>query len=157
MLAKYLKGIRASRVLASPQAAVSQLGSQWQVSACGNGLQKSYEFCDFYEASNFIQRYTDYCQKVNHVPQWSNVYNKVNVTLTNAEFNAVTEKEVSLGKYLDIVSKAHLESDNIDDVLSFEQVMDAAQIGAPATRNAQDQSTSLYVEDESKATLLLGQ
>ena len=61
-----------------------------------------------------MNRYAEYCRKVNMAPEWSNVYNKVNVRLSNQEFGGVTEKEVSAGQYLDIVGKARL-SEAIDD------------------------------------------
>jgi len=38
------------------------------------------------------------------VPQWANVYNRVTVSLKNAEFGGVTSKEVAAGSYLDMVS-----------------------------------------------------
>ena len=61
---------------------------------------------------------------MNHLPQWSNVYNTVNVTLTNNEFNTVTSKEVSLGKYLDMTSQATLG--DVEAELTFEQVIEKA-------------------------------
>ena len=70
-------------------------------------------------ASNFIARYTDYCQKVNQAPEWSNVYNKVSVRLLNAEFSAVTTKEVQVGKYLDMVSEQTIYKD-VEDTLRLE-------------------------------------
>ena len=51
-----------------------------------------------------MERYTDYCQKVNGSPEWSNVYNRVSVRLYNAEFEGVTTKEIAMGKYLDRLS-----------------------------------------------------
>ena len=74
---------------------------------------------------------------MNHTPQWSNIYNKVNVTLTNAEFGGITEKEVSLATYLDIVSLAHLDQ-SVNDVLSFGQVMQIANIDVASARNNQE-------------------
>ena len=103
------------------------------VFCCGNAFRGpsefeveycfSFTFCDFNEASNFINRYTDYCGRLNHEPNWNNVYNRVGVTLSNAEFGKVTEKEVTLGKYLDTVSKAHLGD---IDAVPFEHLMDVA-------------------------------
>ena len=74
-----------------------------------------------------MTRYADYCAQLNHTPEWFNVYNRVNVTLRNAEFDAVTEKEVRIGKYLDVVSKATLNQD-VDDELSIERVSQIAAL-----------------------------
>ena len=52
------------------------------------------------------------------IPQWSNVYNRVNVTLHNKEFGGVTSLEVNAGSYLDMVSKQSLAHD-VEDVLAF--------------------------------------
>ena len=147
MLANYLKSMRAAKVL-QPAAAAATLGNGWQVTSCGNGLEKKYQFHDFIEASNFIQRYTEHCQKVNQEPQWSNVYNNVSVTLANAEFKAVTMKEVSIGQHLDMQSRLHLEGADVDAVLSFDQIVGLARIEPPVARNAQDHPTSLFPEDD---------
>ena len=115
MLANYLKGIRAAKKVTS-QTALAQLNG-WSEGSNG-ALTKKFEFEDFHAASNFLKRYTDYCQAQNMTPQWSNVYNRVEVTLHNPEFGGVTAKEVSAGSYLDLVSKSSLHQD-IEDVMSF--------------------------------------
>ena len=55
-----------------------------------------------------MNRFTAYCSKLNHTPEWSNVYNRVSVRLHNNEFNGVTDKEVSIGQYLNTVSNVTL-------------------------------------------------
>ena len=87
MLANYLKGIRASKKVPTPTA-LSQL--QGWSEAPNGGITKKFVFEDFQQASNFMQRYTDYCQGINLTPQWSNVYNRVEVSLVNHEFGGVT-------------------------------------------------------------------
>ena len=106
MLAKYLKDLRAARVV-SPSQAVSSLGAGWTPSEDG-AVSKEFLFDDFQQASNFMNRYADYCAQLNHTPEWSNVYNRVNVRLVNREFSGVTDKEVTIGKYLNTVSTATL-------------------------------------------------
>jgi len=81
MLAKYLHQVRSTRVVATGQAIQSGLGAAGWAEGENGALTKNYQFEDFRQASNFLQRYTDYCQKVNHTPQWSNVYNRVSVNL----------------------------------------------------------------------------
>ena len=147
MLANYLKSVRQSRVLASPQVALGQLGANWQVSGDGASIEKQFVFTDFHEASNFIQRYTDYCSKLNSIPQWSNVYNKVTVKLSDPEFKSVSSKEVSLGQYLDMVHRT-----NIHDIPSFEDVMDSARLSEEVGRNDKGMVTSLFLEDQIKAS-----
>ena len=84
-------------------------------------------FEDFVQASNFMCRYADYCSQVNHTPEWSNVYNRVNVRLHNREFNGVTAKEVEIGQYLNTVGKVTLNED-VAGELTFEEITQAAGI-----------------------------
>ena len=71
-----------------------------------------------------MTRYAAYCQKVNMEPSWSNVYDRVTVTLQNSEFGGVTMKEVEAGKYLNMVSTVNIrESAGDDDALAFEEVV----------------------------------
>ena len=122
MLAKYLKEIRASKVISSSQA-LGQLGAGWTQGE-GGALEKQFLFDDHVQASNFMQRYTDYCQKVNMVPQWQNVYNRVSVRLESKEFGGVTTKELSAGNFLDKVASARLT--DVDENLPFERVQEIA-------------------------------
>ena len=40
-------------------------------------------------------------EQINHHPEWSNVYNTVNITLTTHDFNGLSDKDVELGKFID--------------------------------------------------------
>ena len=91
-----------------------------------------------------MERYTDYCHKVNGSPEWSNVYNRVSVRLYNAEFEGVTTKEIGMGKYLDMVSTVTINQD-VEDFLTLEQVAERANIDTPGVSNDQNQPTSLYL------------
>ena len=127
MLATFLRDLRASRKVASAVAQQS-LGSHWTVQDNG-ALKRDFQFADFHEAKFFMTRYSDYCHKINMQPQWSNVYNRVSVTLHNSEFDGVTTKEVDAGKYLNMVSTVNIrESAAEDDVLKFEEIVQMGQI-----------------------------
>ena len=79
------------------------------------------------------------------------------MTLANAEFKSVTTKELGIGQFLDMQSRLHLEGADVDAVLSFEQIVSLAKLEPPVARNAQDQPTSLFLQDEvhERETLLL--
>ena len=96
-----------------------------------------------------MNRYADICAQLNHTPEWSNVYNRVSVRLQNKEFNAVTAKEVQIGQYLNTVSKATLNQD-VDEALSFENVVAVAGLNVHSLLNDQNQRTSLFSVAESK-------
>ena len=141
MLARYLKDLRSAKVV-STSSAISSLGAGWTEGANG-AIEKQFEFADFTVAANFMQRYTEYCHKVNAEPEWSNVYNKVTVKLHNAEFNAVTTKEVNLGKYLDMVSTVTLD-DDIEEGHQLAQVAEKARLERPSLINDQNQLSKQF-------------
>ena len=147
MLAKYLKDLRQAKVVSAAQA-VGTLGAGWTASESG-AVSKEFMFDDFIQASNFMNRYAAYCSSVNHTPEWSNVYNKVNVTLLNSEFSGVTEKEVQIGEYLNMVSTATINLD-VDDDMTIEKITEGASLDVQALLNDQNQPTSLFQVDEGK-------
>ena len=51
-----------------------------------------------------MSRFSQYCTRTNTTPQWSNVYNRVNVTLSNAEFGQISKTEVETANYLDMLA-----------------------------------------------------
>ena len=95
-----------------------------------------------------MTRYSDYCHKTSMSPSWSNVYNRVSVTLHNEEFGGVTQKEVNAGNYLNMVSEVNIrESAADDDKLTYEEIIAIGKIEDPAIVNNQDEPTSLYLKD----------
>ena len=67
-----------------------------------NQLQRSFEFKDFVEAFTFMTKVAFAAEKMNHHPNWSNVYNKVDIKLfTHDAKNSITEKEIKLSKEID--------------------------------------------------------
>jgi len=67
-----------------------------------NQLVRSFEFKDFVEAFSFMTRVAFAAEKMNHHPEWSNVYNKVEVRLsTHDAGNIVTDKDRKLAAEID--------------------------------------------------------
>ena len=64
-----------------------------------NALVRQFEFTDFSEAFSFMTRVAFLAEKMNHHPEWSNVYNKVTICLsTHDAGNIVTEKDRRLAE-----------------------------------------------------------
>ena len=62
-----------------------------------NSLRATFEFKDFVEAFAFMSKVALIAEKMDHHPNWSNVYNKVEITLTTHDAdNTVTEKDRKL-------------------------------------------------------------
>lgn len=69
-----------------------------------NQLQATFLFKDFVEAFAFMTEVAIYAEKQNHHPNWSNVWNKVEIQLTTHDAgNMVTEKDHLLAKSIDKV------------------------------------------------------
>ncbi len=54
-------------------------------------LHRVFEFDDFVEAFSFMTRIADISEELNHHPDWSNSWNKVDITITNHQAGGITE------------------------------------------------------------------
>jgi 4a-hydroxytetrahydrobiopterin dehydratase len=64
-------------------------------------LHREYKFADFVHAFGFMAISAIAIEKMNHHPEWFNVYNKVFVDLTTHDSGGVTAKDIELAKLLD--------------------------------------------------------
>jgi 4a-hydroxytetrahydrobiopterin dehydratase len=72
-----------------------------------NQLKRSFEFKNFVEAFTFMTKVAFAAEKMNHHPNWSNAYSKVQIALfTHDAKDTITEKDRSLAKEIDAVYKA---------------------------------------------------
>lgn len=76
-------------------AALSELQG-WSPVEGRPAIGKSYVFANFVEAFGFMTRCALVAEKMNHHPEWSNVYKTVNVTLTTHDAGGVTGLDVDL-------------------------------------------------------------
>ena len=67
----------------------------------GNAITKTFEFADFAAAIAFINRAAGPIDEMNHHPEWTNVYNRVDVRLTSHDTGAVTDRDLRLAAVLD--------------------------------------------------------
>ena len=63
-------------------------------------LHKEFEFRDFNQAFGFMSRAAMHCEKMNHHPEWFNVYNKLTVDLTTHDAGGITQNDINLAKIL---------------------------------------------------------
>jgi len=68
-------------------------------------LHKEYKFPDFIHAFGFMTTAALGIEKMNHHPEWFNVYNRVTVDLTTHDAQGITAKDAELAKLLDTVAK----------------------------------------------------
>jgi 4a-hydroxytetrahydrobiopterin dehydratase len=61
-----------------------------------NGIEKKFQFKNFSQALAFMVQVGILAEKSNHHPEWSNVYNKVNIRLITHDANGLTDKDFDL-------------------------------------------------------------
>ncbi|MFN3838879.1 MAG: 4a-hydroxytetrahydrobiopterin dehydratase [Brevundimonas sp.] len=67
-------------------------------------LARSLTFGDFNAAFGFMTRVALMADKMDHHPEWSNVYNRVEVLLTTHDADGVTQRDVTLARFIDKVA-----------------------------------------------------
>ncbi|MDN4165770.1 4a-hydroxytetrahydrobiopterin dehydratase [Cytophagales bacterium LB-30] len=71
-----------------------------------NALKRSFSFANFVEAFGFMSQVALLAEKMDHHPNWSNVYNRVDIVLTTHDAgNTVTEKDRALAQAIDRLIK----------------------------------------------------
>jgi 4a-hydroxytetrahydrobiopterin dehydratase len=77
----------------------------WGKAADGrDAIAKSFKFKDFNAAFGFMARTALWAEKADHHPEWFNVYNRVDVTLTTHDADGVSEKDVALARFMDAIA-----------------------------------------------------
>jgi 4a-hydroxytetrahydrobiopterin dehydratase len=67
----------------------------------GDALTKTYSFDDFTAAMDFMQRAAGPIDEMDHHPEWTNVYNRVDVRLSSHDAGGITDRDIRLAKTLD--------------------------------------------------------
>jgi len=73
----------------------------WTRLANRDAIHKTFKFKDFNAAFGFMTRAALIAEKMDHHPEWANVYNKVEVTLTTHSAGGVTEQDLTLAAAMD--------------------------------------------------------
>ena len=70
----------------------------WTTSADGKALERSYRFKDFAEAFAFLTRVAAHAEAVDHHPEFTSVWNRVDFRLTSHDAGGVTDRDVALAE-----------------------------------------------------------
>jgi 4a-hydroxytetrahydrobiopterin dehydratase len=73
----------------------------WALGVDGKSLEKSFRFKNFSEAFAFLTRVAMHAEKVDHHPEFTNVWNRVDFRLTTHDTDNVTERDAKLAKAID--------------------------------------------------------
>ncbi|MCB2060647.1 MAG: 4a-hydroxytetrahydrobiopterin dehydratase [Novosphingobium sp.] len=73
----------------------------WILREDGLAISRELKFADFNQAFGFMTRIALHADKVDHHPEWSNVYNRVEVVLTTHDVNGLSALDAKLARKLD--------------------------------------------------------
>ena len=76
----------------------------WAEEADSDAISRTFIFADFGEAFGFMARAALVAEKMNHHPEWFNVYKTVEVTLTTHDAGGVTERDITLARAMDQIA-----------------------------------------------------
>lgn len=74
---------------------------EWRMVEGRDAITRTFLFKDFNAAFGFMSRVALKAEKMNHHPEWFNVYNKVEVTLSTHDAGGLTELDITLAKFID--------------------------------------------------------
>ena len=73
----------------------------WKLLSDRNAISKTYKFKNFNEAFAFMTSVAIFADKINHHPEWFNVYSRVDVVSTTHDLNGVSELDITLAEHMD--------------------------------------------------------
>ena len=82
------------------QAALTAL-PDWRRLGDRDAITRALKFANFSEAFAFMARIALAAEKMDHHPEWSNVYNRVEITLSTHDAGGLTERDISLATIVD--------------------------------------------------------
>ena len=80
--------------------------SGWNLAADKDALAKTFTFKDFSESFGFMTRCALLAEKMNHHPEWFNVYNRVEITLNTHDAGGVTELDLKMARAMNLYAAA---------------------------------------------------
>jgi 4a-hydroxytetrahydrobiopterin dehydratase len=92
MVAKLTDTERATLATALPQ---------WRMVAGRDAIQRDFAFADFSEAFGFMARVALLAEKQDHHPEWSNVWNRVSITLATHDAGGLSARDITLAQAID--------------------------------------------------------
>ena len=76
----------------------------WKMADGRDAVQKTFKFKDFNEAFGFMARAALVAERMNHHPEWFNVWNRVDVTLSTHDAGGLTELDLKLAEAMDRIA-----------------------------------------------------
>lgn len=74
---------------------------QWRLVSGRDAIQRDFAFRDFVEAWGFMNRVAVLAEKQDHHPEWSNVWNRVSITLSTHDAGGLSARDIALAQAID--------------------------------------------------------
>ncbi|KAK6173967.1 hypothetical protein SNE40_017333 [Patella caerulea] len=78
----------------------------WTTVTDRDAIYKEYLFKNFNQAFGFMTRVAMQAEKMDHHPEWFNVYNKVQITLSSHDVGGLSERDIRLANFIETASKS---------------------------------------------------
>ena len=75
----------------------------WRAVDGRDAIHKEFRFADFNAAFGFMTRVALMAERMDHHPEWSNVYNRVAITLSTHDAGGVSERDVALARFIESI------------------------------------------------------
>ena len=76
----------------------------WSAVEGRDAIRKAFKFKDFNQAFGFMSRVALMAERMDHHPEWSNVYNKVEIVLSTHDCGGLSECDIKLAAFIDSVA-----------------------------------------------------
>jgi 4a-hydroxytetrahydrobiopterin dehydratase len=76
----------------------------WKEVADRDAIVKEFRFADFNQAFAFMTQIALKAERMDHHPEWSNVYNRVSVVLSTHECGGVSQRDVDMARFIDTLA-----------------------------------------------------
>lgn len=90
-----------SRLTDSERSAALAGLPEWKPVQQRDAISRSFKFADFNAAFGFMSRVALMAEKLDHHPEWFNVYNRVEITLSTHDAGGLTSKDIDLARFID--------------------------------------------------------
>ena len=85
-----------AELTAAERAALLAEHADWAEARGGKAVERTFRFADFSEAFAFMTRVALLAEKADHHPEWFNVYNRVEITLTTHDAGGLSQRDVAM-------------------------------------------------------------
>lgn len=68
----------------------------WSMASNRDAIEKTFKFKDFTAAWDFMNKVAQLAEEMDHHPEWFNVYNKVEITLTTHDVGGISERDIKM-------------------------------------------------------------